>query len=101
MLELAGVAAADGDDAPVDVELPDDRRAPFQLRTEGLRRAAAQPQQADQDVLLGVLVGQEGLPAAVGDVVSPYQLHLDTDSGISASEWTQEVPLFIGDAVTW
>lgn len=84
MLELAGVSAADGDDAPVHVELSDDRRGPFQLWTEGLARAATQAQQADQDVLLGVLVGEEGLPATVGHVVPPYQLHLDTRSGISA-----------------
>lgn len=83
MLELAGVSTADGNDAPVNVELSHDRHAPFQLWTEGLRRAAAQAQQADQDVLLGVLVGEEGLPAAVGHVVPPYQLHLHTSSSIS------------------
>lgn len=76
MLELAGVSAADGDHAPVHVELPDHRCAPFQLWAEGLRRAATQAQQSDQDVLLGVLVGEEGLPAAVGHIVPPYQLYL-------------------------
>lgn len=79
MLELAGVSAADGDHAPVHVELSDDGRAPFQLWAEGLRRAATQAQQADQDVLLGILVGEEGLPAAVGHIVPPDQLHLKYD----------------------
>lgn len=78
VLELAGVSAADGDDAAVDVELADDGGAPFELGSEGLGRAAAQAQQADQDVLLWVLVGQEGLPAPIGHVVPPHQLHLWT-----------------------
>lgn len=78
MLELAGVSAADGDHAAVNVQLADDGHASFQLRTEGLRGAAPQTQQADQDVLLRVLVGQEGLPAAVSHVVPPHQLHLNT-----------------------
>lgn len=78
MLELAGISAADGDDASINVQLADDGHASFQLRSEGLRRAAAQTQQADQDVLLRVLVGEEGLPAAVGRVVPPDQLHLRT-----------------------
>ena len=37
---------------------------------------APQPQQADQDVLARVLVGQERLPAGVGCVVAPDQLDL-------------------------
>lgn len=82
MLELAGVSAADGDDAAVHVELADDGHASFQLRTEGLRGAATQTQQADQDVLLGVLVGEEGLPAAVSHIVPPHQLHLSTHSSL-------------------
>lgn len=94
MLELAGVSAADGDDAAVNVELSDDRRPPFQLWTEGLRRAATQAQQADQDVLLGVLVGEEGLPATVGHVVPPYQLHLNRTLGYQRAKWTEEVFAF-------
>ena len=78
MLELAGVSAADRDDAAVNVQLADDGDAAFQLRTEGLRGAAAQTQQADQDVLFGILVGEESLPATVGHVVPPHQLHLNT-----------------------
>ena len=80
MLELAGVPAADGDHAAVDVQLADDGHAPFELRTEGLGGAAAQTQQANQDVLLRVLVGEEGLPAPVSHVVPPHQLHLNTQS---------------------
>lgn len=78
MLELAGVAAADRDDAAVDMELSDDGGAAFQLRTEGLRGAATQTQQANQDVLLRVLVGKERLPATISHVVPPHQLHLST-----------------------
>lgn len=78
MLELAGVSAADGDHAAVDVQLADDRHAAFQLRAEGLRRAATQPQEADQNVLLRILVGQERLPAAISHVVPTDHLHLDT-----------------------
>lgn len=78
MLELAGVSAADRDNAAINVQLADDGHAAFQLRTEGLRGAAAKTQQADQDVLFRILVGEEGLPAAVGHVVPPYQLHLNT-----------------------
>lgn len=87
MLELAGVSAADGDNAAVDVQLADDGHASFQLRTEGLGGAAAQTQQADQDVLLWILVGEEGLPAAIGYVIPPHQLHLDTHT----SMWMTEV----------
>lgn len=86
MLELAGVSAADGDHAAVNVQLADDGHASFQLRTEGLWRAATQTQQANQDVLLWVLVGEEGLPAAVGHVVSPHQLHLNIYSSLLVRE---------------
>lgn len=77
MLKLAGVSAADRDHAAVHVELSHDGHAPFQLRPKGLRRAAAQAEQADQDVLFRILVGQEGLPAAIGHVIPPHQLHLN------------------------
>lgn len=77
MLELAGVSAADGDDAAVNVQLAHDGHASFQLRPERLWGAATQTQQANQDVLLWILVGQEGLPATVGGVIPPNQLHLN------------------------
>lgn len=80
MLELARVSAAHGHHAAVHMQLADDRHASFELRAEGLRGAAAQPQQANQDVLLRILIGQERLPAAVGHIVSPYQLHLPQTS---------------------
>lgn len=82
MLELAGISAAYRDDTAINVELADDGRASFQLRTEGLRGAAAQTQQADQDVLLRVLVGEESLPAAVSHIVPPHQLHLSRHSSL-------------------
>lgn len=80
MLELAGVSAADRDNAAVNVELPDDGGTAFQFRTEGLRRAAPQTQQANQDVLFWVLVGEEGLPATVSHIVPPHQFHLSAHS---------------------
>lgn len=76
MLELPGVSAADRDHAAVHVQLADDGHPSFELGSEGLRGAAAQAQQADQDVLLWVFIGQEGLPAAVSHIVPPDQLHL-------------------------
>lgn len=80
MLELAGVSAAHRDDAAINVEFANDGCASFQLRAEGLRGAATQAQQADQDVLLRVLVGEERLPAAVCHIVPPHQLHLGRHS---------------------
>lgn len=82
MLELAGVAAADRDDTAIDVELSDDGSTAFQLGTEGLRGAAAQTQQANQDVLLRILVGKECLPAAISHIVPPHQLHLSTQASL-------------------
>ena len=58
------------------MQLPDDGHAPFQLGPEGELGALAEPQQTNQDVLFRVLVGQEGLPAAVGIVVPTNQLNL-------------------------
>lgn len=83
MLEFAGVSAADGDDAAINVQLTDDGHASFQLRPKGLRGAAPQTQQADQDVLLRILVGQEGLPAAIGNIIPPNQLHLNAHVSVS------------------
>lgn len=76
VLELARVSTADGDHAAIDVQLTYDGHARLQLSPERLRRAAAKPQQPDQDVLLRVLVRQEGLPAIVSHIVPPDQLHL-------------------------
>lgn len=95
MLELAGVSAADGDDAAVNVQLADDGHASFQLRPERLWGAAAQTQQANQDVLLWILVGQEGLPAAVGDVIPSNQLHLNARVSVSERGSTLFIYLFL------
>lgn len=85
MLELAGVSAADGNYAAVNMQLADDGHASFQLGPEWLWGAAAQTQQANQDVLLRILVGQEGLPAAVGHIIPPHQLHLSAHVSVSES----------------
>ena len=47
------------------------------LSPEDLVRGFPEPEQADEDVLLGVLVGEEGLPPLVGHVVAPDQLNLE------------------------
>ena len=57
----------DGDGGAVDVQLAHDGAA---------ARQAAQAQQANEDVLAHVLIGQERLPPRVGCVVAPHQLHL-------------------------
>lgn len=89
MLELAGVSAADRDNAAVNVEFPDDGGAAFQFRTEGLRRAAPQTQQANQDVLFRVLVGEEGLPTTICHVVPAHQFHLSARSLLAHGQVAQ------------
>lgn len=77
VLEARGVPGADGHHATVHVQLADDgAAASCQLGPECGLGAAPQPQQAHQDILGGVLVGEERLPPAVGHIVSPHQLHL-------------------------
>ena len=50
--------------------------APHQLRTErALVGALPQPKEADEDISLRILVGQERLPAAVRSIVPTKQLH--------------------------
>jgi hypothetical protein len=48
----------------------------FEFFVEGGGRALAQSEQANEDVLCGVFVGEEGFPAAVGDVVSTDEFDL-------------------------
>ena len=50
--------------------------AHLELGAERLRRALAEAQEAHENVLLGILVGQEGLPAPVCDVVAADKLDL-------------------------
>mmetsp|Transcript_45783 Transcript_45783/g.89471 ORF Transcript_45783/g.89471 Transcript_45783/m.89471 type:complete len:469 (-) Transcript_45783:329-1735(-) len=77
VLKFGGVPFRHPHRRPVDVQLPHDRRRHFgDLRPEGHVARLPEPQQADEDVLLHVLVGQEGLPAPVGDVVTADQLHV-------------------------
>ena len=62
----------------VDMQLAHHGRTACQLRLALACQArhSSQTQQADQDVLPGVLIRQEGLPAPIGCVVPPDQLHL-------------------------
>eukprot|EP01085_Mycamoeba_gemmipara_P005113 Mycagemm_TRINITY_DN10189_c0_g1::TRINITY_DN10189_c0_g1_i2::g.5113::m.5113 type:complete len:331 gc:universal TRINITY_DN10189_c0_g1_i2:1783-791(-) len=76
VLKLGRIAIVDGHHGAVDVQLAYDRAATLQLGPEGGRAALAKSEQADEDVLLGVLVRQEGLPRAVCGVVTPHELHL-------------------------
>lgn len=78
VLELARVPTVQGHGGAVHVQLADQTGLlARELGAEGVRGAAlAEAEEADQDVLLGVLVGEEGLPAAVGGVVAPDELDL-------------------------
>ena len=62
--------------APIHMQLSYNGAASFQLWAEGVRRAFAQSQQTDENVLLWVLVRQEGFPATIGHIVASDQLHL-------------------------
>ncbi len=75
VLKLGRVPPAHGHHGPVDVQLSDDALA-RELGTVGLGRAVPEAQEADEDVLLGVFVGEERLPAAVGVVVASDELHV-------------------------
>mmetsp|Transcript_36784 Transcript_36784/g.65867 ORF Transcript_36784/g.65867 Transcript_36784/m.65867 type:complete len:279 (-) Transcript_36784:670-1506(-) len=77
VLEHVVVAGGHSDRRPIDVELPNDGAAPLEFRLSVGRPPSAppQPEQPHQNVLLRVLIRQEGLPPAVGSVVPPNQLH--------------------------
>mmetsp|Transcript_10155 Transcript_10155/g.28959 ORF Transcript_10155/g.28959 Transcript_10155/m.28959 type:complete len:209 (-) Transcript_10155:1095-1721(-) len=77
VLELRRVPLRNGHGGSVHVELADDAgRHVVDLLEEGGRARLPQPQQADEDVLRGVLVRDERLPTLVGDVVAADELHL-------------------------
>lgn len=76
MLKLSRVPAAHGDYASVHVQLSHNGHPAPQLKTEGFLRALPQPQEANQNVLIRVFVGQERLPATVCNIISPHQLNL-------------------------
>ena len=78
MLELARVTAMHRDSGAVDMQLVHDTGLlTCELRMEGVCCAAlAELQETDQDVLFGVFIGEEGLPAAVGGVVAAHKLDL-------------------------
>ena len=78
VLMFAGVSCVNCYSSAVNVQLPDDGALALQLRLPLFSGPGdlAEAQQADQDVLTGVLVRQKGLPAIVGGVVPPYQLYL-------------------------
>ena len=76
VLELGGIPGVHRHHAPVHMQLSHDGTASFQLWAEGVRRAFAQSQQTDENVLLWVLIRQEGFPATIGHIVTSDQLHL-------------------------
>eukprot|EP00192_Tetraselmis_astigmatica_P006272 CAMPEP_0117680824 /NCGR_PEP_ID=MMETSP0804-20121206/18590_1 /TAXON_ID=1074897 /ORGANISM="Tetraselmis astigmatica, Strain CCMP880" /LENGTH=441 /DNA_ID=CAMNT_0005490411 /DNA_START=369 /DNA_END=1691 /DNA_ORIENTATION=- len=77
VLELLLVPCRDRHCSAVNVQLPDDGAASLKLRLPVRLPPCAlpQPEQPHQDVLLWVLVRQEGLPPPVGCVLPPHQLH--------------------------
>ena len=76
VLELRGIPGVHWHHTPVHMQLSHDGAASFQLCAEGVRRTFAQSQQTDENVLLWVLVRQEGFPATIGHIVASDQLHL-------------------------
>ena len=76
VLELCWVPGGHRNDAAVHMELSDNRTAPLKLRPVALLRELPEPEEADEDVLLWVLVAEEGLPTPIGCVVSPHQFNL-------------------------
>ena len=67
-----------GDGGTVDVQLPHDTGLlAGELGAESMCGAAlAESQETDEDVLFGVFVGEERLPARVGGVVAAHKLDL-------------------------
>ena len=78
VLVLARVPGMHGNCSAVHMQLPDDGAPAHQLGLALLGWASHLPeaQQAHQDVLSGVLIGKEGLPALISRVVPPHELHL-------------------------
>jgi len=77
VLELLGVAGVDRDHGAVDVQLADHRGgAADEFLAEGFAGELAEPEEADEDVLVRVFVAEEGLPASVGVVVSADEFDL-------------------------
>ncbi len=92
VLELCGVAVVDGHRRAVDVELAHHGGGhAAQLWAERLLgRQLAETQKADENVQAGVLVRQEGLPAAIGSVVAADELDLVNERvsvGVSGGTW--------------
>jgi len=76
VLKLARVPSTNGHNTAVHVQLSHNRAAPLELFAVRQIRALAQAQQANQNVLLGVFVRQEGLPPVVSRVVPPHEFNL-------------------------
>ena len=82
VLELGWIPGMDRHYTAIHMQLSYDGAASFQLWPVGVLATLAQPQQTNQDILLRVLVGQEGLPPTISCVVSSYQLCLRCESSI-------------------
>ena len=76
VLELGRVPGGDRYNTAIHVELTDHRTASLELRPVALLRELSQSEETDEDVLLWVLVAEEGLPTPVGCVVPPHQFDL-------------------------
>jgi hypothetical protein len=91
VLELGGIAVVDRHYGAVHMQLPHDgSRTRLELLSESGLGCLAQAEQADENVLLGILVSEEGLPATVAHVVPPDQLHLRAAMAIwSVGAWVR------------
>ncbi|KAH6326069.1 hypothetical protein HBI37_213840 [Parastagonospora nodorum] len=78
VLELLGVARMHRHRRAIHMQLAHQtRRLAREFRAERVFLGAlAQPQQRDEDILLGIFVREEGFPPAVGRVVAPHELDL-------------------------
>ena len=76
VLELGRVPGGDRYNTAIHVELTDHRTASLELRPVALLRELSQSEETDEDVLLWVLVAEEGLPTPVGRIVTPHQFYL-------------------------
>lgn len=82
MLELCWVACVYGHHTAINVQLPHNRTAPFQLGSVRVLGTFAKTQQANENVLFGIFVRKKRLPATIGAVVPADQLHLVKQYGI-------------------
>lgn len=76
MLELVGVSCVNRDHRSVNVKFSYQGAFWTKFRPEGVWAAFPQAKQTDKNVLLWILVRNEGLPAFIGNIISTNQLNV-------------------------